>query len=176
MKPATAAILLAIAAGLCWGIGEVFTRQVLHSKEIGPFAALLVRTMVALPLIALAYLAAAHLGLVTSEVPGWRANLSTANWLRLLLGSGLLAAALALVFFYAALSLGQVSVVKPIAFAVAPVTAVFLGALLLGEPLTLRKMLAIAFIAAGIVLMAAPGKGRVEADAAGPSGPTREGR
>lgn len=158
MKPATAAILLAIAAGLCWGVGEVFTRQVLHSKEIGPFAALLVRTMVALPLIALAYLAAAHLGLVTSEVPGWRANLSTANWLRLLLGSGLLAAALALVFFYAALSLGQVSVVKPIAFAVAPVTAVFLGALLLGEPLTLRKLIAIACIAVGIVLMAAPGK------------------
>ncbi|UYV11632.1 MAG: DMT family transporter [Phycisphaera sp.] len=163
MKPATLAILLAIAAGLCWGIGEVFTRQVLHSKEIGPFAALLVRTLVALPLIALAYLAAAHSGLLTSEIPGWRVNLSTANWLRLTLGSGLLAAALALVFFYAALSLGQVSVVKPIAFAVAPVTAVFVGALMLGEPLTMRKCFAIAFIAVGIVLMAAPSKARVEA-------------
>lgn len=156
MKPATLAVVLAVGTGLCWGIGEVFTRQVLHSKEIGPFAALLVRTLVALPLIALAYLAAAHSGLLTSEVPGWRANLSTANWLRLLLGSGLLAAALALVFFYAALSLGQVSVVKPIAFAVAPVTAVFVGALVLGEPLTVRKIIAIAFIATGIVLMAVP--------------------
>ena len=78
------------------------------------------------------------------------------------LGSGLLAAALALVFFYSALSLGQVSVVKPIAFAVAPVTAVFFGALLLGEPLTVRKMVAIALIAAGIVLMAVPGKARSE--------------
>lgn len=162
MKPATAAILLAIAAGLCWGVGEVFTRQVLHSKEIGPFAALLVRTAVALPLIALAYLAAAHSGLLSSEIPGWRVNLSTANWLRLLLGSGLLAAALALVFFYAALSLGQVSVVKPIAFAVAPVTAVFLGALVLGEPLTIRKLIAIACIAVGIVLMASPGKAKAE--------------
>lgn len=158
MKPATLAVVLAVGAGLCWGIGEVFTRQVLHSKEIGPFAALLVRTLVALPLIALAYLAAAHSGLLTSEVPGWRVNLSTANWLRLTLGSGLLAAALALVFFYTALSLGQVSVVKPIAFAVAPVTAVFLGALLLGEPLTTRKLIAIACIAVGIVLMAAPGR------------------
>lgn len=176
VPPATLAILLAVAAGLCWGIGEVFTRQVLHSREIGPFAALLVRTMVALPLIALAYLAAAHSGLLSSEIPGWRVNLSTANWLRLTLGSGLLAAALALVFFYAALSLGQVSVVKPIAFAVAPVTAVFVGALLLGEPLTLRKMLAIAFIAVGIVLIAAPGKGRGEATAVGAAGPTREGR
>lgn len=174
--PATLAILLAVAAGLCWGIGEVFTRQVLHSKEIGPFAALLVRTLVALPLIALAYVAAAHSGLLSSEVPGWRVNLSTANWLRLTLGSGLLAAALALVFFYTALSLGQVSVVKPIAFAVAPVTAVFFGALMLGEPLTLRKMIAIAFIAVGIVLMAAPGKARGEATAAGPSWPTRKGR
>jgi drug/metabolite transporter (DMT)-like permease len=57
-------------------------------------------------------------------------------------------------------------VVKPIAFAVAPVTAVFFGAILLGEPLTLRKMIAIAFIAVGIVLMAAPGKARVEAPVA----------
>jgi uncharacterized membrane protein len=158
IAPSTAAILLAIAAGLCWGIGEVFTRQVLHSKEIGPFAAVLVRTLVALPLMALAYLAAAHWGLFNSEIPGWRTNLSTANWLRLVLGSGLLAAALAMICFYAALSLGQVSVVKPIAFAVAPVTAVFVGALLLGEPLTLRKMIAIAFIAVGIVLMAAPAR------------------
>jgi len=165
MKPGTAAILLAIAAGLCWGVGEVFTRQVLHSKEIGPFAALLVRTLVALPFVALAYLAAAHSGLLNSEIPGWRVNLSAANWLRLLLGSGLLAAALALVFFYAALSLGQVSVVKPVAFAIAPVTAVFLGALMLGEPLTMRKLIAIACIAVGIVLMAAPAKARVETPA-----------
>lgn len=171
MKPATAAILLAIAAGLCWGIGEVFTRQVLHSKEIGPFAALLVRTLVALPLIALAYLAAAHSGLLTSEIPGWRVNLSTTNWLRLTLGSGLLAAALALVFFYAALSLGQVSVVKPIAFAVAPVTAVFVGALLLGEPLTVRKGIAIAFIAVGIVLMASPAGSGTRSTVDAPSEP-----
>lgn len=166
LTPGVLAILLAVAAGLCWGAGEVFTRQVLHSKEVGPFAAVLVRTLVALPIIVVAYLAAAHSGLLTSEVPGWRTGMSTANWLRLLLGSGLVAGALAIVFFYAALSLGQVSVVKPIAFAVAPVTAVLLGSLLLGEPLTLRKGLAIALIAAGIVLMAAPSKLRVEAPAA----------
>lgn len=45
------AIILAIGAGLCWGIGEVFTKSVLHTGKVGPITAITVRSTVALPVI-----------------------------------------------------------------------------------------------------------------------------
>ena len=36
------AVLFAVVAGLCWGVGEVFTKSVLHSKQVGPLAAIAV--------------------------------------------------------------------------------------------------------------------------------------
>ncbi len=149
MKP----IVLAVLAGLCWGIGEVFTRSVLHSKEIGPFAAVAVRSTVALPVIWLAYYIAMSVVKSPMEVQGWASGASTATWLKLLLGSGLIAGAAAMIFFYAALSMGEVSRIKPVAFALAPATAVLLGWLFLGESLTMRKVIAIALIVAGVVLL-----------------------
>lgn len=72
--------------------------------------------------------------------------------LRLVLGSGLIAGAAAMICFYAALSLDEVSRIKPIAFTIAPATAVVLGWLLLGETMTWRKALAVVLVLAGIVL------------------------
>ena len=34
------AVLFALAAGLCWGIGEVCTKSVLHSGKVGPLTAI----------------------------------------------------------------------------------------------------------------------------------------
>ena len=45
------AIILAILAGLCWGVGEVFTRSLLHGGHIGPLAAITMRSTVALPVM-----------------------------------------------------------------------------------------------------------------------------
>jgi uncharacterized membrane protein len=154
MKP----IVLAVLAGLCWGIGEVFTRSVLHSKEIGPFAAVAVRSTVALPVIWLAYYIAMNVVKSPMEVQGWLGGASTATWLKLLIGSGLIAGAAAMIFFYAALSMGEVSRIKPVAFALAPATAVILGWLALGESLTFRKIIAIGLIVAGVVLLTGKAK------------------
>ncbi|MFB3429573.1 MAG: EamA family transporter [Phycisphaerales bacterium] len=159
MKP----IVLAVLAGLCWGIGEVFTRSVLHSKEIGPFAAVAVRSTVALPVIWLAYYVAMNVVKSPMEVQGWLCGASTATWFKLVIGSGLVAGAAAMIFFYAALSMGEVSRIKPVAFALAPATAVVLGWLTLGESLTLRKIIAIGLIIAGVVMLT--GKAKSPADA-----------
>ncbi|MCR9216358.1 MAG: EamA family transporter [bacterium] len=159
MKP----IVLAVLAGLCWGIGEVFTRSVLHSKEIGPFAAVAVRSTVALPVIWLAYYVAMNVVKSPMEVQGWLGGASTATWFKLVIGSGLVAGAAAMIFFYAALSMGEVSRIKPVAFALAPATAVVLGWLTLGESLTLRKIIAIGLIIAGVVMLT--GKAKSPADA-----------
>ena len=73
--------------------------------------------------------------------------------MKLILGSGLTAGALGMICFYAALNLGEVSRIKPIAFSVAPATAVILGWLVLREPMNWQKGLAVILILAGVVLL-----------------------
>ncbi len=146
MKP----ILIAVLAGLCWGIGEVFTKLVLHTEKIGPVTAIAVRSTVALPVIWLAYAAMVH-GLKT-EPRDWL-QAESPILLKLILGSGLIAGAAAMILFYIALSMGEISRIKPVAFTVAPATAVLLGWLVLGEPLTPRKLIAICLVLTGVVLL-----------------------
>lgn len=147
MKP----ILFACAAGLCWGIGELFTKSVLHTKQIGPITAITIRSTVALPVLWIAYFVA--MNITKSEPAQWWRNAEKATLAKLILGSGLVAGAAAMIFFYTALSLGEISRIKPIAFTLAPATAVLLGWLLLHEPMTARKAIACAMILVGVVLL-----------------------
>jgi bacterial/archaeal transporter family protein len=148
------AILLAVLAGLCWGIGELFTKSVLHTGKVGPLTAIAVRSTVALPVLWVAHALAVHYAKV--EPREWLKTESTVL-LKLVLGSGLIAGAAGMICFYAALNLGEVSRVKPVAFSVAPAVAVVLGWLVLGEQMTLQKALAILLIVAGVVLLTADG-------------------
>jgi uncharacterized membrane protein len=143
-------MLLALAAGLCWGIGEVFTKSVLHTGRVGPLTAIAVRSTVALPLLWMAWAAAAALTRDGPRAP-WDAPAPTL--LKLVLGSGVVAGGLGMIAFYSALAAGEISRVKPIAFSVAPATAVLLGALVLGEPLTPRKLVAVGLILCGVILL-----------------------
>jgi uncharacterized membrane protein len=146
------AVVLAIAAGLCWGVGEVCAKSVLHSGRFGPFSALAIRSTVALPLIWLAYLVAAKALRAPAELTPW-GEADGKSWGLLLIGSGVVAGAMAIIFFYAAMNVGEISRVKPIAFALAPATAVLLGWLALGESMGWRKALALGLILAGVVLL-----------------------
>lgn len=140
--------MFAVLAGLCWGVGEVFTKSVLHSKEVGPLTAIAARSAVALPvLVAVAWFVGRRL----EEPSLWKAESGTL-W-KLALGSGLLAGAGGMAFFYLALSFGEVSRVKPIAFVLAPTTAVLLGVLALGEPFTVKKALGVALVLGGLVVL-----------------------
>lgn len=150
------AVLVAVLAGLCWGIGEVFTKSVLHSGRVGPLTSIAVRSTVALPVLwAVWYLVAVR-----------GANPEPRDWLsagpdtlgKLVLGSGLVAGAGGMACFYIALSLGEVSRVKPIAFTIAPATGVLLAWLFLGEAMTLRKAAGVGLVLAGVVLLAGSGR------------------
>jgi uncharacterized membrane protein len=55
--------------------------------------------------------------------------------------------------FYGALHLGPISQVKPIAFTVAPLAAVLLGWLLLGESMNATKVIAVILIVSGVALL-----------------------
>jgi bacterial/archaeal transporter family protein len=144
------AVIFALLTGVCWGVGELFTKMVLQSGRIGPMTALAVRASVALPLI-----------LIAAAVPLYVSRTEPRDWMHapsrvmgsLVFGSGLLAGGLALILFFTALKVGQLSVVKPIAFCVAPAVAVLLGWLVLGEPMTARKAIAVAMLLVGVVLL-----------------------
>lgn len=147
-------VLFAVLAGLCWGIGEVCARGVLHGGKVGPFMAVAIRSSIALPLIWLAFAAANRVA--PAAAGKGLGNLDTREWLLLILGSGVMAGATAMICFYVSISLGEVSRMKPIAFTVAPVAAVILGAVFLGESLTTRKLIAVALVIAGVLLLAIP--------------------
>ena len=148
------AALLAVLAGLFWGVGEFFTKQVLHTGRVGPVTAITVRSTVALPVLWAAYLVFVHAR--GAEPRDWP-HAGGATLLKLVLGSGLIAGAIAMLCFYGALHHGPISKVKPIAFTLAPAVAVMLGWLLLGEVMTVRKAAAVALIVAGVVLLTSEG-------------------
>lgn len=156
MKP----ILLAILAGLCWGIGEIFTKMALNTGRVGPMTVVLIRACIVLPPALAAYFIAAHFW--KTEPPNWFKNAGPAVWAMLIIGSGLMAGFLGVFFFYWGLATpgGDISLLRPIAFGLAPATAVLLGWIILGEPMTLRKALAVILIISGIALLASPGHGK----------------
>ena len=145
------AVLFASFAGLLWGIGEIFTKMVLHTGKIGPITAMALRSSVALPVIWLTWYVVARNG---SEPSDWmRAGAPTLA--KLGLGSGLIAGAGGMIFFYLALHAGDISKVKPIAFTVAPTTAVFLGWLFLGESMSAQKIVGVLLVIAGVLVLTA---------------------
>jgi transporter family protein len=159
------AVLFAVLAGLAWGVGEVFTKGVLQSKQIGPITAIAVRSTVALPVMW-------GVWWVWVRVQGrepvrfWQAD-SAVLW-KLVLGSGLLAGACGMVFFYLALSFGEVGRVKPIAFSLAPAIAVGLGVVFLGESFDVRKVLGVLLIVGGVIVLASGGVGGSTAEVTAP--------
>ncbi len=156
------AVILAVLAGVCWGVGELCTKAVLHTKQIGPITAIMIRASVALPVLWLAYVVARHLLKTPGEQGNWW-QADTPTLLKLILGSGLCAGAAAMIFFYSALNLDDISTIKPIAFTIAPATAVILGRLVLGEEVTVRK-----WIAVGIILVGG-GAADVDEEGGGPA-------
>ena len=147
------ALLLAAGAGLCWGVGELFTRSVLHGGRVGPVTAIAVRSLVALPVLWIACWWALSRGGEPRD--WWRPDAETgyATLWKLVLGSGLIAGAGGMILFYISLKFGEVSRVKPVAFALAPTVAVLLGWLVLGEPMTAKKAVAVVLIISGVVLL-----------------------
>lgn len=154
MQPA---IIFGVLAGVAWGMGELCTKLVLKSGQVGPISAIMVRTLVALPILVLAWFAATRgllepIGVHAAREPAWwRAD--TKTMLLLIFGSGLSAGALGVGFFYLGIAVGDLSKVKPIAFSLAPAIAVLLAWLILGEAMSVRKIASVAMILAGVVLL-----------------------
>jgi len=155
------AVIFAILAGLCWGVGEMFTKSVLHSDRVGPMTVVLVRALVGLPPALIVYL-------ITYQILGneprawWQAD--TPLLLKLFVGSAFLAGFGGVFFFYLGLNSGPITTVKPIAFTLAPAVAVLLGWLILREPMNVPKALGVILVLIGVVLIAGFGSSAAAPD------------
>ncbi len=150
-------IVLAVLAGVCWGVGEFFTKQVLHTKQVGPMTILLVRALMSVPPAIAAYVVA--YSLLKSEPAEWWRRATPGVLTKLALGSALMAGFGGVFFFYLALGAagGEISRVKPIAFALAPSVAAVLAWRFLGESMGAAKVAGIALILAGVVVLTSQG-------------------
>lgn len=150
------AVVFACLAGLCWGLGEIGTKAALNTKEVGPLTASFIRAGVTLIPALIACLIATRVW--KTEPMAWWA-MSGKTWISLIVGSGLLAGFAGVFFFYLGLGSpgGEISKLRPIAFALAPATAVLLGWLVLGEPMSWRKAISVVLIVVGIVMLAGEG-------------------
>lgn len=138
MKPQ----LLAVMTAMAWGIGGYFEKKGLHLGGISPELGITIRTAVALVI----------LGFVSA--PHWKsvAHAEPRALILIVLGGGVVAGALGMLCFYAALAKAPLSQVMPIAFT-SPLFGVAMGVLLGGEPLTPKVLLGMGLTVAGIVVL-----------------------
>ncbi|MFO0832673.1 MAG: DMT family transporter [Phycisphaerales bacterium] len=148
MKP----ILFAVLAGLCWGIGEVATKQVLQSRQVGVMTVVCLRILGEAPFALLLYFLI-HKVLHTDGEPAawWMADRPVL--LKLFFGTAMMAGFAGVAFYYLGLKYGQVSVVKPIAFTIAPAIGAALAWLVLKEPMPAQKVVGILIIVTGVAVL-----------------------
>jgi drug/metabolite transporter (DMT)-like permease len=141
------AIILALASALCYGLGLTLTQFGL--RDVPPAAG----AAISIPTSTLLFVAAAPIGLA-GTTPDWTA-------LPIFAAVGLLfPAAATLITFEANRRLGPV--ITGSLGNLAPVIAVLLAFVLLGEPLRLGQMLGLAIILAGVIVLTGP-RGRQNA-------------
>ncbi len=138
MKPQLLALLTAAA----WGIGGYFEKKGLHLGDLPPQVGATLRTAVAL--VVLALFALPQLRTRAAAPP-------RALWM-IALGGGVVAGAVGILCFYAALKGAPLSRVMPIAFT-SPLFGAAMGIALGGEPLTLKTAVGGLLTVAGIVVL-----------------------
>jgi transporter family protein len=138
MKPQLLALLTAAA----WGIGGYFEKKGLHLGNLSPQMGITVRTAVALLI----------LGIVS--FPQWKTlpQAGPKALAMMVLGGGVVAGAIGMLCFYAALKGAPLTQVMPIAFT-SPFFGALVGVILGGEPLTIKTVIGMLLTIAGIVVL-----------------------
>lgn len=138
MKPQLLALLTAIA----WGVGGYFEKKGLHLGNLAPEIGITIRTAVALVI----------LGAVS--FPQWKTipQAGSKALLYMIIGGGVVAGAVGMLAYYAAIKGAPLTKVMPIAFT-SPLFGALMGIIFGGEPLTIKSVAGLALTVAGIVLL-----------------------
>ncbi len=134
--------LLALLTAMAWGIGGYFEKKGLHLGGLSPQMGITIRTAVALLI----------LGAVS--FPQWKSlpQAGTKAILMIVLGGGLVAGAIGMLCFYAALKGAPLNRVMPIAFT-SPFFGTLMGVIFGGEPLTWKTAIGTLLTIAGIITL-----------------------
>ena len=134
--------ILALLTAAAWGIGGFFEKRGLLLGNLPPQVGITLRTAVALVI----------LGAIS--IPQWRALHAAGPkaLMHVILGGGVLAGAIGMLCFYAALKAGSLSQVMPIAFT-SPLFGVLLAVIVGAERLQPRTAIGMALTVGGIVLL-----------------------
>jgi transporter family protein len=138
MKPQLFALLTAAA----WGIGGYFEKKGLHLGNLPPQVGITIRTAVAL--VILGFVSAPQLKAVTQAGPKALAYM--------VIGGGVVAGSVGMLFFYMALKGAPLTRVMPIAFT-SPLFGALLALTIGGEPLTLKTAAGMLLTVGGIILL-----------------------
>lgn len=134
--------LFALMTAILWGVGSFFEKKGLHQGGISPHIGILIRTGTAvIVLTALSY-------------PYWHQirTIELRPLLYVVIGGGILAGTLGMLFFYRALSAGELSRVLPIAFT-SPIYGAVMGMVILGEEVAPSKIIGIILSFLGVAIL-----------------------
>jgi transporter family protein len=134
--------ILALFTAMAWGIGGYFEKKGLHMGNLSPQLGITIRTAVA------------FLILGTVSFPQWKSVLQApakAIWY-MVIGGGVVAGAVGMLCFYAALKGAPLNRVMPIAFT-SPLFGALMGVILGGEVLTAKTIIGILLTIGGIILI-----------------------
>ncbi|MBI4712876.1 MAG: EamA family transporter [Planctomycetes bacterium] len=134
-------ILLLILTALLWGVTPIIEKRALQGAE--PFIGLIFRNMTVTFILVIAVLATGKIKEVLNTSP---------RTMLLFAFTGVTAGLLAMLTYFAALKLGATSKVVPVT-ATYPLVTVILGVLILGEQVTLMRVIGTILIIAGIWLV-----------------------
>ncbi|MHB0871811.1 MAG: EamA family transporter [Chloroflexota bacterium] len=134
--------LLALFTSLAWGVGGFFEKKGLALGHLSPQMGITIRTAVALAVLSVV------------SFPEWK-NLPKAGpqaLTMMVVGGGVVAGAVGMLCFYAAIKGAPLGRVMPIAFT-SPLWGALLGIMLGGEPLTWKVVAGTAMTIGGIVIL-----------------------
>ena len=134
--------VFAILTSLIWGFAPMLEKIGLTGR-IDPYLGVVVRS-----------LPVAVISIIGLALMGRLGELTTVNARSVIFiaAGGLVAALLGQFIFYSALKEGEASVVVPIA-ATYPLVAFVVSAVLLGEPVTMQKIIGIALVIGGVAFL-----------------------
>jgi transporter family protein len=138
MKPQLYALLTAIA----WGVGGYFEKKGLHLGNLSPQMGITIRTAIALIILA------------AVSYPQWKSvtEASPKALMYMIIGGGVVAGAVGMLCFYAAIKGAPLGKVMPIAFT-SPLFGALMGVIIGGEPLTVKMMIGMAMTIGGIIVL-----------------------
>jgi transporter family protein len=134
--------IFAMMTAIFWGVGSFFEKKGLHTSGISPQVGILIRTGTAVILLAVI------------SYPHWHQirEMEVTPLVYMVVGGGILAGTLGMLFFYKALSTGELSRVLPIAFT-SPVYGAIMGIIILGEEASPSKIVGITLSFLGVAIL-----------------------